>query len=150
MIFQQKTNLKSVRTLDVIRSFHTHKFVEFLITGQPAKIETWKGIEDGKVASFSFWFFGWRKISVVHQYYSLKRGYLYFIDRGVELPFRLKKWEHHHIVKETHNGTVIIDKIILDDSIGFKKYLIYPVMLFPIIVRKITYRIWFYMLEGKS
>tara|TARA_B100000287_G_scaffold349679_1_gene338298 strand:+ start:252 stop:722 length:471 start_codon:yes stop_codon:yes gene_type:complete len=150
MVFQQKTILKSVETLDVIRSFHTHKFVEYLTFGQPVKIENWRGIDDGKTASFSFWFFGWRKISVVHKHYTLKRNFLYFVDEGRILPFGIKNWQHHHTVKNSRDGSLIIDKVILDHDLGVKKYFIYPIMLFPIIIRKVTYKVWFYLLEGKS
>ena len=150
MIYKQKTYLKSIRTIDVIRCFHKYKFVEFLTSGQPVKIKSWIGIDDGKEASFCFWFFGWKKITVLHENYTVSRNSLYFVDKGLELPFGLKKWEHHHIIKRTKKGSLIIDKIYLDDSIGLKKYFIYPIMLFPVVIRKITYKIWFYMLEGKS
>ena len=53
MSFQQKVILNNIEPLDVIRSFHDHNFVEFLISGQPVKINTWKGIDDDKSASFS-------------------------------------------------------------------------------------------------
>ena len=149
MVFKQETALKSIDPLDVIRSFHTYRFVEYLTFGQPVKIENWRGIDDGKTASFSFWFFGWRRISVIHERYILKRNFLYFVDVGQVLPFGLKSWEHHHIVKNSGNGSVIIDKVILDQNLVVKKYFIYPIMLFPIVIRKVTYKVWFYLLEGK-
>ena len=82
MVFKQETALKSIDPLDVIRSFHTYRFVEYLTFGQPVKIENWRGIDDGKTASFSFWFFGWRRISVIHQRYILKRfNFSYFKEQ---------------------------------------------------------------------
>ena len=51
MVFKQETALKPIDPLDVIRSFHTYRFVEYLTFGQPVKIENWKGIDDGKTAS---------------------------------------------------------------------------------------------------
>jgi hypothetical protein len=50
MSFQQKVILNNIEPLDVIRSFHDHNFVKFLISGQPVKINTWKGIDDDKSA----------------------------------------------------------------------------------------------------
>ena len=31
----------------------------------------------------------------------------------------------------------------------FKKFFVYPLMLFPIVIRKVTYKIWFNLLEGR-
>ena len=150
MAFTQKTFIKNVDPMDVVRCFHSHKFIEFLTLGQPVKIESWKGIDNNKEASFLFWFFGWRKMSVVHKNYSLNREYLSFEDIGVTLPFGLKSWKHRHVVKPYKTGTLIIDQISLEEkNNNLKKYLIYPLMLFPIIIRKITYKIWFNYFEGR-
>ena len=116
MAFTQKTFIKNVNPMDVVRCFHSHKFIEFLTLGQPVKIESWKGIDNNKEASFSFWFFGWRKMSVVHKNYSLNREYLSFEDIGVTLPFGLKSWKHRHVVKPYKTGTLIIDQISLEEK----------------------------------
>lgn len=150
MTFQQKVFLNNIQPLDVIRSFHDHNFVEFLISGQPVKINTWKGIDNNKTASFSFWFFGWRTMNVVHENYQVSREKLHFEDHGTELPFGLLEWKHQHIVKPHKNGSVIVDNVTMDKSTIKKKYLIYPIMIFPIFIRRITYKIWFYFLEGKK
>ena len=76
MAFTQKTIIRNVSPVDVVRCFHSHKFIEFLTLGQPVKIESWKGIDNNKKASFSFWFFGWRKMSVIHENYVLNGEYL--------------------------------------------------------------------------
>ena len=150
MSFQQKVVLKNIQPLDVIRSFHDHSFVEFLISGQPVKINTWKGIDDNKKASFSFWFFGWRKMNVIHKNYRVTRNNLSFEDRGTQLPFGLSEWKHEHVVRPYGNGSVIEDNVTMDRSSLVKRVLIYPIMLFPIFIRRITYKIWFYFLEGKK
>ncbi|GIS53797.1 hypothetical protein Ct9H90mP29_08390 [bacterium] len=69
MSFEQKVLIRGVEPLDVIRCFHDRKFVEFLTALQPVKIKSWRGINDEMEASFSFWFFGWREIRVVHKNY---------------------------------------------------------------------------------
>ena len=150
MPFQQKVFLDNVDPLDVIRSFHDHKFVEFLISGQPVKINRWRGIDDKKTASFSFWFFGWRTMNVVHENYHVSRENLHFEDHGTDLPFGLSNWKHEHIVKPFKNGSVIVDNVFMDKSTLKKKYFIYPIMIFPIFIRRVTYKIWFYLLEGKK
>ena len=150
MVFYQKTIIKNTKPVDVIRCFHNYEFIKFLILGQPVKIESWIGIENNKKASFSFWFFGWRRMSVVHENYNLSQDYLSFEDKGFILPFGLKSWRHQHIVKSYGTGALIIDKITLPREKSFKKYFIYPIMLFPIIIRRITYKIWFNFLKGKA
>ena len=147
MVFQQKTVIKDKDVSNIIRSFENEKFLKYLIFGQPVKIVDWNGIDNGKKASFLFWFFGWRKISVIHRNYVKRKNYLYFTDVGKLLPFGLNNWEHHHIVKAHHNGSVIIDKIFIDTDNFIKKYFVTRLMLFPIILRKITYKLWFYLPE---
>lgn len=150
MTFKQKVILNNIEPLDVIRSFHNHSFVEFLISGQPVKINSWKGIDDNKSASFSFWFFGWRTMNVTHENYQVSREKLHFEDHGTKLPFGLLKWKHEHIVKPHKNGSIIMDNVSMDKSTIRKKYLIFPIMIFPIFIRRFTYKIWFYLLEGKK
>ena len=149
MIFKQQVLLKNINPFDVIRSFHDLKFVEFLTAGQPVKMNFWEGIDNNKNASFSFWFFGWKTINVVHKNYRISKDHLYFEDHGTELPFGLILWQHQHIVKRSDNGTVIIDKVLMEDSVPFKKFWIYPIMIFPIFIRRWTYKIWFYLLKSK-
>jgi len=146
--FQQQVLLKNINPFDVIRSFHDLKFVEFLIAGQPIRINLWEGIDNNKKASFSFWFFGWKTMNVVHENYLIGKDHLYFEDRGTELPFGLNLWQHKHTVKPYDNGTVIVDTVLMDDSTPIKKFWIYPIMIFPILIRRVTYKIWFYYLKG--
>ncbi|MEL6851899.1 MAG: hypothetical protein AAFP92_25555, partial [Bacteroidota bacterium] len=35
----------------------------------------------------------------------------WFVDRGTQLPFFLKKWQHRHIVENQSNHAVIVDDI---------------------------------------
>ena len=151
MLFSQKVIIKGVVPLDVIRSFHDRRFVEFLTALQPVKIEGWKGINNNMKASFSFWLFGWRQIKVEHKNYRVSKNYLHFEDRGLVLPFGLSSWKHFHIVESHKDGTAIIDKIEMGGvESSCLRYLIYPVMLFPVFIRRLTYKLWFYMMEGKT
>jgi len=148
MSFQQQVLLKNIKPFDVMRSFHDLKFVEFLTAGQPVRINIWEGIDNNKKASFSFWFFGWKTINVVHENYRISKDHLSFEDRGTELPFGLNLWQHQHTVKPCDNGTVIVDTVLMNDSTPIKKFWIYPIMIFPILIRRVTYKIWFYYLKG--
>ena len=147
MLYQQKVILKDIKTSDVIQSFHDKKFVDYLISYQPVKINSWNGIEKGKVASFSFWFFGWKNMKVIHDGYEVSESYLHFEDKGLELPFGLMSWKHHHKVLDHEKGTLIIDHISVESGSSIKKYVIFPIMLIPIFIRKITYKVWFYYIN---
>ena len=144
MVYEQQVILKNVQISDVIRSFHDRNFVGFLTALQPVKILNWDGIESGKVASFSFWFFGWRVMKVVHEGYEAQDTYLHFIDRGLKLPFGLEDWNHCHIVKVEGDNVIINDRVQMHSGSRAKLYFIYPIMIFPILIRKITYKIWFH------
>ena len=103
MFYEQKVLLKNIEVLKVINSFHDKSFVKFLITLQPVKIISWDGIEDGKEAVFKFWLFGWKTMKVVHKSYVNRDQYLSFEDKGIEIPFGLSTWNHHHIVETQKN-----------------------------------------------
>ena len=142
-MYKQEVLIKGVLPSKVIESFHNKDFVTFLIKFQPVKIIAWDGIKDGKLAEFKFWFFGWKKMNVIHKNYLLKSNYLSFEDHGSLLPFGLKKWKHKHIVEKVNEGTLITDLVSFDGN-GFTKIFVKPIMLFPIALRKMTYKIWFY------
>ncbi|MDP6170151.1 MAG: hypothetical protein QF780_09105, partial [Candidatus Marinimicrobia bacterium] len=89
MLYQQKVILKDIDVSIVIQSFHDRRFVEFLTSFQPVQINSWEGINNGKEASFSFWFFGWREITVSHDNYGVTDTQLHFEDKGLILPFGL-------------------------------------------------------------
>ena len=144
MVYNQQVILKDVKVSDVIQSFHDRKFVDFLTALQPVRILNWDGIESGKVASFSFWFFGWRIMNVVHEGYKAEDTYLCFIDKGIKLPFGLDNWNHQHVVEIQGDNVIIIDNVRMHSESRIKLFFIYPIMIFPILIRKITYKIWFY------
>jgi len=142
-MFKQKVLIKKVLPAKVIESFHDKDFVSFLIKFQPVKIVVWNGIKNGKLAEFKFWFFGWKTMNVIHKNYVLKTNHLSFEDHGNLLPFGLKNWKHRHIIEKVNNGTLITDLVSFEGN-SFKNIFIKPIMLFPIVIRRITYKIWFY------
>ena len=150
MLFKQKVYLKKTSSHDVIESFHKRAFVNFLISFQPVKIIKWTGIKNGESASFKFWFFGWKRMDVIHQNYKNDSGYLSFEDHGVGLPFGLNSWKHRHIVEKVPNGALITDIISFDESTLIKRFLVKPIMLFPIITRRFSYKVWFYFLNNRG
>ena len=142
-MFKQEVLIKNVPFKKVIESFHDKDFVRYLIKFQPVEMISWTGIKSGKKAKFRFWFFGWREMSVVHKNYVSNKNQLSFEDHGEVLPFGLVDWKHEHIVKQVEEGILITDLVTFSgESLRLNSF-IKIIMLFPIIIRRITYKMWF-------
>ena len=142
-MFKQEVLIKNVPFKKVIESFHDKDFVRYLIKFQPVEMISWTGIKSGKKAKFRFWFFGWREMSVVHKNYVSNKNQLSFEDHGEVLPFGLVNWKHEHVVKQVKDGILITDLVSFSgESLRLNSF-IKIIMLFPIIIRRITYKMWF-------
>ena len=142
-MYKQEVLIKNVPTKKVIESFHDKDFVKYLIKFQPVEMISWNGIKSGEKAAFRFWFFGWREMSVVHKNYVLNKNQLSFEDHGEVLPFGLVDWKHEHIVKQVKDGILITDLVSFSgESLRLNSF-IKVIMLFPILIRRITYKMWF-------
>ena len=142
-MFKQEVLIKNVPFKKVIESFHNKDFVRYLIKFQPVEMVSWSGIKSGERAEFRFWFFGWREMSVVHKNYVSNKNQLSFEDHGEVLPFGLVDWKHEHIVKQVKDGILITDLVSFSgESLRLNSF-IKIIMLFPIIIRRITYKMWF-------
>ena len=64
----------------------------------------------------------------------------FFVDRGVKLPFFLKKWTHRHIVNEDGSGAQIIDDITFSTGTLLTDLLFYPALLGQFLYRKPIYK----------
>ena len=89
MEYYQEVSIKNVTFDKIVSSFNNVKIVNFLTQLQPIQIIEWDGIEDGKVAHFKLWFFGWKSFKVIHSDYSLDKYELSFVDNGQVLPLGL-------------------------------------------------------------
>ena len=144
MTYNQKVLIKNQPTDKIIKAFHDIKFVKFLMLLQPIKIINWDGIENKKKAAFYLWFFGWKKFEVEHSNYTISKDQLSFIDQGLNLPLGIKSWQHEHIVKKHKTGTLIIDKLNFNHSQKLTGFLVYPFLIFPIFIRRVLYKIYFF------
>tara|TARA_Y100000996_G_C22076432_1_gene459749 strand:- start:6 stop:443 length:438 start_codon:yes stop_codon:yes gene_type:complete len=143
MEYNQKVLIKKNTSNTVIKAFHDIKFVKFLMLLQPIKIINWDGIENKKKAAFKLWLFGWRKFEVEHSNYKKSKNKLSFVDQGITLPLGICSWHHEHIVEEHKNGSLIIDKLNFNHTNKLIGYLIYPLLVFPIFIRHVLYKIYF-------
>ncbi|QNL21941.1 hypothetical protein HZR84_08310 [Hyphobacterium sp. CCMP332] len=65
---------------------------------------------------------------------------IFFIDKGVILPFFLKTWQHKHILKRNGNGTEIIDDIRYSTGTLLTDMLMFPGLYLQFLYRKPVYR----------
>lgn len=64
-----------------------------------------------------------------------------FVDVGVRLPFFLKSWNHHHIVRHiSENECEIVDDIHFNTPFILLDYLMYPALYLQFLYRKPIYR----------
>ena len=144
MNYNQKVKIKNITFEKVSLAFHSIKIVKFLTGFQPVQIIEWSGIENGKMAHFKLWFFGWKNFKVKHESYMKSNNELFFIDRGIELPLGVKYWKHKHIIKRNGEGVIIQDLVSFSHANIFMEYLLFPILMFPIIIRKLFYKIYFW------
>ena len=144
MQYSQKVIIKNTDYEKVREAFHSIELVRFLTYLQPINIIEWSGIENGKMAYFKLWFFGWKNFKVKHESYMKSNNELFFIDRGVELPLGVKYWKHKHIIKKNGEGVIIQDLVSFSHANIFMEYLLFPILMFPIIIRKLFYKIYFW------
>ena len=144
MNYNQKVKIKNITFEKVSLAFHSIKIVKFLTGFQPVQIIEWSGIENGKMAHFKLWFFGWKNFKVKHESYMKSNNELFFIDRGIELPLGVKYWKHKHIIKRNGEDVIIQDLVSFSHANIFMEYLLFPILMFPIIIRKLFYKIYFW------
>tara|TARA_Y100000996_G_C22389083_1_gene588381 strand:- start:55 stop:498 length:444 start_codon:yes stop_codon:yes gene_type:complete len=147
MKYNQTVKIKNVDFKIVNQAFHSINFVNFLTSFQPVKIINWSGVKDGDEAYFKLWFFGWKDFKVKHEKYNVSEMKLSFIDRGIKLPLGIDSWEHTHIVKMDKEHTIIKDKVCFTHSNKFLSYLLFPILIFPIFIRKLLYKVYFIKLH---
>ena len=143
MNYNQTVKIKNINFQKVSTAFHSIKLVKFLTNLQPVKIIEWSGIENQKTAYFKLWLFGWKTFKVKHQEYKLNDNELSFIDKGIVLPLGIKSWEHTHIVEGVGENTIIRDLVYFSHTNILMEYLLFPILMFPIIIRKLFYKIYF-------
>ncbi|MFT4854889.1 MAG: ligand-binding SRPBCC domain-containing protein [Algoriphagus sp.] len=64
----------------------------------------------------------------------------YFIDKGIELPFFLKKWTHKHRIVKDKENSIIRDEIDYQAPFWILTWLLYPAMLLQFAYRKPIYK----------
>lgn len=64
----------------------------------------------------------------------------YFVDKGVELPFFLKEWQHKHRIIKSGNGSIIRDEITYKSGVSILTLMLYPALFLQFLYRKPIYK----------
>lgn len=67
-------------------------------------------------------------------------GEIFFIDKGVVLPFFLKKWQHRHIIRKLDQGAEIVDDIDFSTGTIITDFLMFPGLFLQFLYRKPVYK----------
>ena len=143
MKYYQIVKINKTTFEEVVKAFSDINFIKFLTFIQPIKIIDWSGIKNKKIAFFKLWFLGWKNFKVIHSDYRLNKKQLSFIDQGVELPLGITDWNHKHIVKNNKTNILIIDSINIKHKNILIGYILFPILIFPIFIRKLLYKLYF-------
>ncbi len=111
----------------------------------PVKVVRFDGCLRGDIVhlQLNFLFFRQDWISrIIDQQTS--REEIYFVDKGIKLPFFLTYWQHHHGLQRLADGsaerTIVIDDITFKTPFLLTDYLIYPILWVQFAYRKPIYR----------
>lgn len=67
----------------------------------------------------------------------------YFVDKGVKLPFPLKKWTHQHIIHKSNKTAIIEDNMEYSSGLKLLDILIFPFLYAAFSPRKKQYKAYF-------
>ncbi|MDO1444910.1 hypothetical protein Q0590_01540 [Rhodocytophaga aerolata] len=74
---------------------------------------------------------------------SVQEDEIYFIDKGIQLPFFLRYWQHTHRILKRGENTAIVDDIQFKTPFILVDYLMYPVLYGQFFYRKPVYKKYF-------
>jgi ligand-binding SRPBCC domain-containing protein len=96
----------------------------------PVKLLRFDGSSTGDlvVLELNFLFFKQRWTSEITEDATDEKEF-YFIDKGIELPFFLKTWQHKHRVIQDGTRSLIRDEIDFTAPFGWMTVLLYPALL---------------------
>jgi ligand-binding SRPBCC domain-containing protein len=66
-----------------------------------------------------------------------------FVDEGERLPWPLRRWRHHHIIRQGAHGTEIVDDITYHSANRVLDYLLFPFVYLQFWYRRPVYRKYF-------
>ncbi|GMQ31490.1 hypothetical protein [Algoriphagus confluentis] len=127
--------------LDVKRGFDESLFKKLSPPFPPVKLLRFDGSEKGNLVSLelNFLLFKQKWTSEITEDKTTDFEF-FFVDKGIELPFFLKKWTHKHRVISRGIGSIIRDEITYEAPFGLMTWLLYPALWLQFAYRKPIYK----------
>ncbi|AUD02851.1 SRPBCC family protein [Spirosoma pollinicola] len=111
----------------------------------PVKVVRFDGCLQGDIVHLQLNFLLFRQdwISrIIDQQTSVEE--IFFVDKGIKLPFFLTYWQHHHRLQrsfdDSSDKTIVIDDITFKTPFLLTDYLLYPILWIQFAYRKPIYR----------
>jgi ligand-binding SRPBCC domain-containing protein len=127
--------------LQVKAGFNETLFTKLSPPFPPVKLLRFDGSSKGDLVTLelNFIFFKQKWTSEITEDQTTDREF-YFIDKGIELPFFLKKWSHKHRIVKDGENSMIRDEIDYQAPFWVLTLLLYPAMLLQFAYRKPIYK----------
>ena len=127
--------------LKVKEGFNESLFTKLSPPFPPVKLLRFDGSKKGDIVSLelNFIFFKQKWTSEITKDSTSDKEF-YFIDKGVELPFFLKEWQHKHRIIKSDEGSIIRDEITYKSGFSLMTYLLYPALFIQFLYRKPIYK----------
>jgi ligand-binding SRPBCC domain-containing protein len=127
--------------LQVKKGFDESLFTKLSPPFPPVKLLRFDGSSKGDLVSLelNFIFFKQKWTSEIIEDQTDEKEF-YFIDKGIELPFFLKKWIHKHRIIKNGENAIIRDEIDYQAPFLLLTWLLYPAMLLQFAYRKPIYK----------
>ncbi len=127
--------------LQVKEGFNETLFKKLSPPFPPVKLLRFDGSTKGDLVTLelNFIFFKQKWTSEIMEDQTTDKEF-YFIDKGIELPFFLKKWTHKHRIVKDGENSIIRDEIDYQAPFWILTWLLYPAMLLQFAYRKPIYK----------
>ena len=128
--------------LYVMKGFNEDLFRSLSPPFPPVKLLRFDGSKKGDLVSLELNFLLFKQVwtSEITEDFSGERE-IYFVDKGVKLPFFLGTWEHkHRIINRGDSETEIRDEITFQGSSQLLTPLLYPILYLQFLYRKPIYK----------
>jgi ligand-binding SRPBCC domain-containing protein len=127
--------------LKVKEGFNETLFTKLSPPFPPVKLLRFDGSKKGDLVSLelNFLFFKQKWTSEITEDKTTDQEF-YFIDKGVELPFFLKEWQHKHRIINSGTGSIIRDEITYKSGFSLMTLLLYPALFIQFLYRKPIYK----------
>jgi ligand-binding SRPBCC domain-containing protein len=140
MKLELKTSVSApIRT--VWESFDKSLFKKLSPPFPPVKIIRFDGCYKGDSVTLELNFLIFRQLwtsLIIDQ--ETEKDEIFFVDKGIKLPFFLKYWKHKHRLLRDGEGTTIVDEIEYRTPFAFLDRLMYPLLWAQFAYRKPIYR----------